>query len=55
MKPEEVITESVHAARAVLLHHVQTKQGREPEKAIDELRDILESTAVSEALNKLRK
>lgn len=50
LSPNEVVLDAVHDTRAILLHHVQTKQSREPEKAIEDLRRILESTAVSEAL-----
>jgi hypothetical protein len=49
----KVILDAVHTARGILIHHVQTKQGREPEKTIDELRDTLESTPVNKAVRKL--
>ena len=55
MDARKVILDAIHDARAILLHHVQTRHGREPEKAIEDLREILESVPVSEAVNKLRK
>jgi hypothetical protein len=54
MDANKIILDAVHDARALLIHHVQTRQGREPERTIEDLRSVLESTAVSQAVNKLR-
>ena len=55
MDARKIILEAVHEARTILIHHVQTKQGREPAKTIEDLRNVLESVTVNEAVNKLRK
>jgi hypothetical protein len=43
MTARKIILDAMHEARAVLLHHVQTKHGGEPEKTSENLRAILES------------
>ena len=48
-----VIVDAIHEARAVLAHHVQTKQGGQPEETIEDLRATLENVDVTEALRKL--
>jgi hypothetical protein len=53
MDPHNVILDALHDARAALAHHF-LKPGRDPEKILEELRGILGSTEVNEAVNALR-
>jgi hypothetical protein len=49
----KTILSAMHEARAVLAHHVQSQEGREPGKAIERLREILESPSVSLAVRQV--
>lgn len=55
MNERDVVLNALHEAKAILIHHAQTKQGRNPGETIDALFKVLDSTAVNEAVNKLRK
>lgn len=50
----KTIADALHAARGALTYHTQSNQERQPIETIEELKRILESTAVTEALNHLR-
>lgn len=54
MDANRAIFEAICDARALLIYHVKSKQGRAPEETIEDLRKVLEATSVSEAVNKLR-
>lgn len=54
MSAHKTILTAILDARGLLTYHVQTKQGRDPEKTIEDLRQTLEATSVSEAINQVR-